>query len=513
MPMAPQHSLEEVFEGKGTAIHVADEGIALTRAGVVPGPPEEYVATYDEVQKVAVGGGYRSSLAISFAGGRAQWVIQGMSAPHAQWAKASIDRHAQRAQRRTQPLFTKHLKQAEAQTQVQALLAESPPDIPDVVHAILVQAILRAASDVHFIPGRNELAVRWRVDGIVTPLLSVPAETGRRMLARLKVLAGLVSYEHDTVQEGRCSLDAESPVELRFTLMPSLHGETVTVRIFDPERGIIPLLDLGLEEDDLDAYRRVISGTEGMVVLTGPAGAGKTTTMYASMQALHDDTAGARTVATVEDPVEFDLGFASQTQITPERGLSFASALSTTLRQDPNVIMVGEIRDPETAEIAVRAGLTGHLIFTTLHAAGPGGVFPRLAEMDVAPFLATSAVRCIVAQRLLRRVCKCAREEEPEADLLAAAGAAGEDTADWRLVSSGGCDLCDGTGYTGRVGIVQVTVVDDGLRELAMQGAPAQTIDAHIAGLGVPSLREQALKKARQGLTTLEEVVRVLGPA
>lgn len=511
MSAIPQQHPEEIFEGRGVEIHIAPEGLALTMKRRIPDAPDQYVAEYGEVHETRIEGGARAQLVVEFGPSRPAWCVRGMRRAHAEWAKRAIDQNVRRARRRALPLHSTSLPVAKIVEEVEALLRQTPLDIPELAHALLAQAALHEASDVHFSPTPESMTIRWRTDGMLHNVCQFAPGIGKRVVSRLKVLAGLASYQHNVIQEGRFSLELKSTVEFRLTVMPTLHGETATVRTFDPSRGLMQLDDLGFEPDDLALYRDMIAGPSGLIVLTGPAGAGKTTTMYASMRGLDAQSEGALSFATVEEPVEYDLGFASQTAVDPEADLTFANGLRTVLRQDPNVIMVGEIRDPETAEIATRAGMTGHLIFTTLHASGAGGVFPRLAEMDVAPFLSTSALRCIVAQRLLPRLCECATPAQPEPDLLASLGLAQSTFSGWELRSPQGCEKCDGTGYAGRIGILQVTPVSDELRDLAMRQASAPEIDDKMRALGVPTLHALALQKAQRGIISLEDVLRTLG--
>lgn len=507
---ADQH-VAEVFEGRGVAIHVAPEGVALSGPTVAERDPFSLVAEYSEMTEARVEGGARARLIVEFRDTREPWIVGGMRRSHALWAQRLIHDHLRREECRGLPIFSERLSAEKFVEAVGALLDRGYADIPDLAHALLTQAALRRASDLHLVPGGEGLRAQWRVDGVLADACRLPPDIGQRVVARLKVLAGLMGYRHDIIQEGRFVLDLGSPVEMRLTVMPTLHGESATVRIYRPDGDIIPLDELGFEPEDLEAYRALIVQPHGLVILTGPAGAGKTTTMCASLKDLHERSGGGLSFATVEEPVEHDLGFAAQTAVDAAAGLDFATTLRATLRRDPNVIMVGEIRDPATAETAVRAGMTGHLVFTTLHAAGAAGVFPRLAELGVAPSLAASALRGIVSQRLLRRLCSCAEAAAPDDDLLRSLGLEGHDIAGWRLKAPRGCTQCDGTGHAGRVGVFQLALVGPDMVTLALRGASGQEFDAALAAQQVPDLHDRALRKARAGLVALDEIARVLG--
>lgn len=511
MTTTAEYRVAETFEGKGVAIHVAAEGIALSGPRVAERDPFSLVAEFSEVADARVAGGARARLIVEFRDGRDPWTVTGMRRSHALWAQRLIQGHVQRQERRALPMFTKRLAPRQVAEAVAGLLADGHADIPDLTHALLTQAALRAAGDMHFVPTGEGVRVQWRVDGVLSEACVMPSEIGRRIVARLKVLAGLMGYRHDLVQEGRFVLDLKKPVEMRLTVMPTLHGESATVRLYPPDRDLIPLDKLGFEPEDLEAYRALIAQPHGLVILTGPAGAGKTTTMCASLKDLHERSGGGLSFATVEEPVEHDLGFAAQTAVDTAAGLDFAAALRATLRRDPNVIMVGEIRDAATAETAVRAGMTGHLVFTTLHAAGAAGVFPRLSELGVAPSLGASAVRGIVSQRLLRRLCSCAEAAAPNDDLLRSLGLEGRDLAGWQLKAPRGCTQCDATGHAGRVGVFQLALVGRDMVNLALRSASAHEFEAALAAQQVPDLHYQALRKAQGGLVALEEILRVLG--
>ncbi|MCS6863037.1 MAG: GspE/PulE family protein, partial [Abditibacteriales bacterium] len=329
-----------------------------------------------------------------------------------------------------------------------------------------------------------------------------------RLLTRLKVVAKLTVYRQDAPQEGRlvAQMDDRS-VDLRVTLLPTLHGERVTIRLFDPAHGPRALNELGMLPDMQQQFERLLARPQGTILFTGPANSGKTTTMYAALKHLHHTQQGLLSIATVEDPIEYDLQVINQTQINPASGLTFAAGLRTVLRQDPEVIMIGEIRDAETAEIAVRAGLTGHLILSTVHARSAPAVFVRLIEMGIEPFLVASSVTAVVAQRLVRVICpECRTSDQPDPDVLHRLNAPREAVSFQR---GAGCEHCNGTGYRGRTGIFQILMVDDALRELMLRKASVPAFEQTVADRRAPTLLDDGWAKVKAGITTVEELERV----
>jgi type II secretory ATPase GspE/PulE/Tfp pilus assembly ATPase PilB-like protein len=296
-------------------------------------------------------------------------------------------------------------------------------------------------------------------------------------------------------------------VDVRVSMLPTLHGEKAVLRLFDPSRRLLDLDELGMSGAIRDRWRALLEQPQGLLLLTGPSNHGKTTTMYASLSHLHASRRDLSNLCTVEDPVEYDLRVINQTQVNNTAGLTFAAGLRTVLRQDPEVIMIGEIRDEETADIAVRAGLTGHLILSSVHAPSAAGVFARLVDLGVAPFLVSSSVSGVLAQRLVRRLCtECRQPAEPtpvQVRQLGLEGVQGE----W--ARPGGCERCGGTGYRGRTGVFQLVVVDEAVREAVVEGRTTGEID-RLIGSG-SSLRCDALSKAAEGITSLDEIARVIG--
>jgi general secretion pathway protein E len=375
------------------------------------------------------------------------------------------------------------------------------------VDFILSQAARRGASDVHIEPFPGELRIRFRVDGVLQDAVRIPLLWQPRVFARLKVLANLAIYRSDVPQEGRLALHlADRTVDVRLSLLPTLHGEKAVLRLFDPARTLLRLDQLGMPEGVRYTWERLLGQPQGMMLLTGPSNHGKTTTLYASLSYLHEHRRDLSNLCTVEDPVEYDLRVVNQTQVNNAVGLTFAAGLRTVLRQDPEVIMIGEIRDEETAGIAIRAGLTGHLILSTVHAPTAAGVFARLVDLGREPFLVASAVSAVLSQRLARTLCPdCRRPAAPASEELERFQIR-DKGGEWSVAV--GCRRCDGTGHRGRTGLFELLEMREEVREAVMRGAHS----AGVSGLGsAAGLREDALEKARTGLISLAEVARVLG--
>ena len=386
-----------------------------------------------------------------------------------------------------------------------AAVAEDEAPVIRLVESTLRHAVGRRASDVHFEPIAGRFRVRYRIDGILQAGEDPPAHLQRAVVSRLKIMANMSIAEKRLPQDGRARIHLEGrALDLRISSLPTVHGESVVARVLEQERLRLGLPDLGLQAADQQAFERLLALPDGLVLVTGPTGSGKTTTLYGCLQHLnHPD----RKIITVEDPVEYQLAGINQVPVRAEVGLTFAAALRAMLRQAPNVIMVGEIRDRETAEIAINAALTGHLVLSTLHTNDAPGAITRLVDLGVKSFLVASALRAVVAQRLVRRLCgHCARPEAPtpaEAGALLPGGA----VAELRLRRSGGCPFCEGTGYRGRIGIFEILGVDDQMQRLIHEGAGLERLRAHARAAGMSTLREDGLRKARNGLTTLEEVM------
>jgi type IV pilus assembly protein PilB len=376
------------------------------------------------------------------------------------------------------------------------------------VNTIVQQALRDGASDLHFEPDESSFRIRYRVDGVLREV-SVQAKTiYSSVVSRVKVMATLDISERRLPQDGRIRMNLLGrDLDVRVSTFPTIHGENVVMRILDRSLALVGLEELGLFPEPLAIVARMIERPNGIVLVTGPTGSGKTTTLYSCIQRINTVE---RNIVTLEDPVEYHLGSIRQTQVDPDVGLTFARGLRALLRQDPDVILVGEIRDGETAEIAVRSALTGHLVLSTLHTNDASGAIPRLTDMKIEPFLLSSAMVGVLAQRLVRRICdKCKKKVKPPADLLAELGI---QRGEGSFAHGAGCQTCGGTGYHGRVGIFEVLEVNDKVRDLISSRASAEDLARAVRAGGTGSLREDAIRKAAHGITTLEEALRVTNP-
>jgi type II secretory ATPase GspE/PulE/Tfp pilus assembly ATPase PilB-like protein len=379
-----------------------------------------------------------------------------------------------------------HAAQTELQTQVDALTRLGPERASRLIETILGEAVRREASDVHLEPTHSALEVRYRLDGVLQPVAVVDRELAPNLVARLKVLAELLTYRVDIPQEGGIrEAVAGHGVEMRVSTFPTIHGEKAVVRLFDPTGRLLDLDHLGLAPDLLCEWTALLRERTGALLLTGPSGSGKTTTIYACLRALVRADSG-RHIVTIEDPVEQALEGVSQSQARPGTEFDFARGLRSLLRQDPEVIMIGEVRDPETAGIAIEAALTGHLVLSTLHAGSACGVIGRLLDMGVEPYLLTSGLRAILNQRLVRRLCPAC--------------------------SVAGCEHCARTGYRGRLLLAELLALDAPLRQAILSRSDTAQLEVVVARSGRPTLRAAAGKAVAAGLTTPAEIERVLGP-
>jgi general secretion pathway protein E len=380
---------------------------------------------------------------------------------------------------------------------------------PLVAH-VLADAIKAGASDIHIEPWESTLVVRLRLNGVLTELVHLPLELMDRVSGRLKVMANLISYQTDLPQEGHVPAAAETGgVELRISVFPTVRGEKIVARIFDPSNRSFHLDRLGFEEETLESMVRLLIRPSGLLLLTGPTGSGKTTAIYAALHHIVDRSGPTMSISTVEDPVEFHLPLISQAQINPNREFTYPVALRSLMRQDPQVIMVGEIRDAETAAIAVQAGLTGHLVITTIHSGSTAGVFARLINMEIEPFLLASSVIGVLGLRLIRSNCKsCMEPYQPEPSLLRMLPAEELENATFRRGS--GCAECLGTGYGGRTAVTEMLVVDEVLRDAVLQKLPTRSLQQVAIQQGMRTLWQQGLRRAMTGQTPMEEIVRVM---
>jgi type IV pilus assembly protein PilB len=400
------------------------------------------------------------------------------------------------------------LAREQALRQVAAEVAARPEEdgpIIRFVNAVVQQAAREGASDLHLEPDESSFRIRLRVDGILREVSVQSKALYAPVVSRVKIMAALDIAERRLPQDGRIRMNvAGRDLDLRVSTFPTIHGENVVLRLLDRSATLIGLAELGLAPAPLATLERMIRKPNGIVLVTGPTGSGKTTTLYSCIQRINSVE---RNIVTLEDPVEFHMGSIRQTQVDPDAGLTFARGLRALLRQDPDIVMVGEIRDAETAEISVRSALTGHLVLSTLHTNDAAGALPRLIDMQIEPFLLSSAMLGVVAQRLVRRVCdKCKQPITPPADL---AEALSLNPSLGTFQHGAGCRACSGTGYRGRVGIFEVLDVDDEMQALIAQRAPSEEIARAARRSGMRTLREDAVKKAAEGLTTLQEVLRV----
>jgi type IV pilus assembly protein PilB len=371
---------------------------------------------------------------------------------------------------------------------------------------VLADAVRAGASDIHLEPQRETLRVRYRVDGVLRDVMSVPRSAMASVVSRLKIVSGLDIAERRLPQDGRTriSVDGEH-VGARVATVPSIHGEKVVVRLLARADQVPPLDGLGLEPDQLAVLRHALTSPQGLVLITGPTGAGKTSTLYSALADIHSPE---RNIVALEDPVEVQMAGITQVQVHERSGLTFSRGLRAVLRQDPDVILLGEIRDSETAELAVRASLTGHLVLTTLHTNSAVSAMTRLVDMGVEPFMVASSLSAVVAQRLVRRPCQgCLVPDEPDHALIESLSLDRDQVAASKPVRGEGCAECGQSGYRGRTGIYEVLLVDQHLRRILGRDPTERAIVA--AATGLRTLRDAATAKALAGETTFEEVARV----
>ena len=389
-------------------------------------------------------------------------------------------------------------------------LRSSADQVPVVrlVNSILIDAVRRGASDIHMDPGENSFRVRFRVDGLLHEAMTPPKRVEPAVVSRLKIMANCDIAERRLPQDGRIKLrQSGREVDFRVSILPSLFGESVTLRLLDKQALRVDMTQLGFEADSLAEFEKAIRSPHGMILITGPTGAGKTTTLYSALHAVNSKD---RNILTVEDPVEYDLPGVTQVQVNDEIGRTFAAALRSFMRHDPDVILVGEMRDQETAQIAVRAALTGHLVLSTLHTNSAAQTIARLADMGIPPFLVSSSLRLVVAQRLARKVCQECREPyEVDEESLIQYGHGPLGLKRCTLYKGKGCSTCHFTGMKGRVALYEVLPITQEIRSLIL----GSTFDGEIQDVaskqGMKTLREAGLLKVVQGQTTVEEVLRV----
>jgi type IV pilus assembly protein PilB len=393
---------------------------------------------------------------------------------------------------------------------LEAISKEAP--IIQLVNMLIVQGVKDRASDIHIEPNERGLLIRFRIDGMLHDNRILPNRIKAAIISRVKILAKMDISERRLPQDGRFQVKfGIREVDLRVSTIPTVFGEKVVLRILDKSKGLIELKNLGFLAEQLDQFKSIILKSYGIILLTGPTGSGKTTTLYAALNKVNSNE---KNIITVEDPVEYKLNRVNQIQILPKIDLTFANALRSILRQDPDVIMIGEIRDTETAQIAVQAALTGHLVFSTLHTNDAASALTRLIDMGIEPFLISSSVIGVIAQRLVRVICeKCKEEYIPGEDILYGLKIKDRlnNESKIKLYRGKGCSFCKNTGYYGRISIYELIVLDEEIKSLIVTKASSNVINTLALKNGMKTLKDSGMEKVLQGITTIEEVLRVAG--
>jgi type IV pilus assembly protein PilB len=379
--------------------------------------------------------------------------------------------------------------------------------VKKLLNLVLLQAIRDKASDIHFEPFEDEYKMRYRIDGVLYEMVPPPKHIAMALSSRIKVMANLDIAERRLPQDGRIPLVVGgNPVDLRVSILPTMFGESVVLRVLDRTQVNLQLDMLGLREYDLNTINQLIKKPNGIIIVTGPTGSGKTTTLYSALKELNDIETK---IITTENPVEYDIDGLVQVQIRPEIGLTFARCLRSILRQDPDIVMVGEIRDLETAQIAIQASLTGHLVFTTLHTNDAPSTIARMLDLGLEPFLITATMEGIVAQRLVRKIClNCKTEYQPTEEMLMELELTHEQVGGKKFYYGKGCDQCNNTGYRGRTGIYEIMPFNDEIRDLIMNSASTAVLREASKRAGMKTLRENGLAAIYDGITTIDEVAR-----
>ena len=389
-------------------------------------------------------------------------------------------------------------------TDLAKVAGESP--VIRLANYLICNAVKDGASDIHIEPGEKKMRVRYRIDGVLFEVMSPPQGMHAALVSRLKIMANLDISERRLPQDGRIrAIVRNRYVDFRISTLPTTQGEKAVIRILDNRSILIGLERLGLEKDHLKAFKEQIERPHGIILVTGPTGSGKTTTLYSALLTMNG---GEINISTVEDPVEYFLGFANQVQISERIGFTFATALRALLRQDPDVIMVGEVRDEETARISVQAALTGHLVLSTLHTNDAPSSITRLINIGIEPYLISASLNAVLAQRLVRRICEQCKEPYQPSDDVKQALARNKIDAP-QLYRGKGCDRCRNTGYSGRCGIYEMLVLDDSIRDLVARSPDVTELRRYCEEAGMVSLRDDGIRKLQAGLTTVEEVLRV----
>jgi len=393
---------------------------------------------------------------------------------------------------------------------LQSEMAAQGLEVSVLVNCLVQYAISLAASDLHIEPWETAIAVRARVNGVLTEVAHLPLDLMDKISMRFKVMSNLVSYQAGTPQDGTAVGGPElDGVQLRVSIFPTTRGEKIVVRLFDPRDRRFDLGSLGFEDSTLQGLMRVLKRTSGLLLFTGPTGSGKTSTMYSALCYIMQRDGTSVSISTVEDPVEFNLPMVSQTQINPAQDFTYAIALRSIMRQDPQVIMVGEIRDSDTASIAVQAGMTSHLVLSTIHCGVSAGAFTRLINMEIEPFMLASSILGVLGLRLVRSVCpNCAQPYEPTPSQLKVVPEALVSQTQFRR--GAGCDQCNGTGYAGRLPVSELLVVDEPFREAVLKKMPTSALEDIAIQQGMRTLWQNGLSRAITGQTPLDEIIRIL---
>jgi type II secretory ATPase GspE/PulE/Tfp pilus assembly ATPase PilB-like protein len=393
---------------------------------------------------------------------------------------------------------------------LQSEMAAQGVEVSILVNCLVQDATRLGASDLHIEPWENSIAVRARVNGVLTEVAHLPLDLLDKISMRFKVMANLVTYQAGTPQDGTAVGGPElDGVQLRVSIFPTTRGEKIVVRLFDPRDRRFDLGTLGFEDSSLQGLLRALKRTSGLLLFTGPTGSGKTSTMYSALCYIMQRDGTSVSISTVEDPVEFNLPMVSQTQINSGQGFNYAVALRSIMRQDPQVIMVGEIRDAETAAIAVQAGLTGHLVISTIHSGVSAGAFTRLINMEIEPFMLASSILAVMGLRLVRRNCaNCLEPYEPTPSQLKVVPESLIPDAQFRRGS--GCDQCNNTGYSGRMPVSELLLANEPFREAVLKKVPTSALEEIAVQQGMRTLWQNGLERAITGQTTLDEIIRVV---
>jgi type IV pilus assembly protein PilB len=391
-------------------------------------------------------------------------------------------------------------------SKVQAAIEEAP--IVKLVNTLISRAVNERASDIHIEPGERDLRVRFRIDGVLHEIMSTPRSVSGAVVSRLKIMADLDIAERRIPQDGRVTIRVSGrPIDLRVATLPSIYGEKVVLRILDKEDAILDLSELGFMPYSLARFQSSYSKPYGAILVTGPTGSGKTTTLYSALHVLNRPEVN---IITVEDPVEYRLPGITQVQVNRKAGLQFATVLKSILRSDPDIVLIGEVRDPETAKIAIEAALTGHLVLTTLHTNDAASSVGRLVDMGVEPYLVSSALDSVLAQRLARRLCERCKEGRPASPEIVRQMGYDPGEGQVTLYYAVGCRMCSETGYRGRLAINEVMLMSEEIQRMAVERRPSDEIKRVAAEQGMKTLREDGMDKVKLGMTTLEEVLRVV---